>query len=541
MNTYAQKFHFIIPLFLSGFRCVFLFASLFMLLPTASIGTLWAQNQITPPATTTAGPTEPAGAATPSGVPTAASATAAATAPALQNYTLDNGLELILAPQQNAQRISIGIAFKGGTDIQTNKTAGLFRLLEQLSFRGKAGAPGEPEPAAALDAAGAEAISGGIMQDGFMFSFLVKPDQLQQGIDTLSYLFSDIRLDTAFSDPAALAEAKQSCIEATTALKDNPEAIYSHALNKKLFSSAAWRLDAEGPNATVEQASQASIKALIGQWFIPNNAALIICGAFSPDEAKTLVETACSGWQKAANPLKTAPKAFPKPGVARPAFMVYPDPSMSSGTATIELRYRGPDVASGKAETAILWAELASSQGGRLASAIVKGLPKSCAPSDITVRYEPSRSASYFSISTKIAVDSKTNVADCAMTFKELVRGSEAYALKTNASYYSAKDYSRAAETLANRRAAQLSEPASAGLLIGKSWISGGYSWFAQLPEKIGNLSARNIQSFADEYFMKNLEIVAVRLSPSAYEKLKKTFTSYGFEPITAAKAFWWQ
>lgn len=519
MNTYAQKFHFIISTLLIAF------------LSASPIGTLFAQNQPASPATTAVG------APTPAGVP----ATTSVAVPALQSYTLDNGLELILAPQQDAQQISIGIAFKGGTDIQTNKTAGLFRLLEQLSFRGRAGTPGEPEPAAALDAAGAEDVSGGIMQDGFVFSFLVKPDQLKQGIDTLSYLFSDIRLDTAFSDPSALSEAKQSCIEATSALKDDPEAVYSHALNKKLFSSAAWRLDVEGPNSTVEQASPASLKALIGQWFMPNNAALIICGAFSPDEAKSLAGIACSGWQKAASPWKTAPKAFPKPGVARPAFMVYPDPSMDSGTATIELRYRGPDVGSGKAETAILWAELASSQEGRLASAIAKGLPKSCAPSDITVHYEPSRSASYFSISTKIAVDGKTNVAECAMTFKELVRGSEAYALKTNASYYSAKDYARAVETLAARRAAQLSEPESAGLLIGKTWISGGYSWFAQLPEKIGKLSAKNIQSFADEYFMKNLEIVAVRLNPSVYEKLKKTFTSYGFELITAAKAFWWQ
>ena len=97
----------------------------------------------------------------------------------MQSYVLNNGLELIMDQQTSAQKIFLGIAVKGGTDIQTNKTAGLFRLIELLSFRGEASHPGEPEPAAALEAIGAEGLNGGILQDGFVFSYVVKPEQLK--------------------------------------------------------------------------------------------------------------------------------------------------------------------------------------------------------------------------------------------------------------------------------------------------------------------------------------------------------------------------
>ncbi|MCE5257352.1 MAG: insulinase family protein [Spirochaetaceae bacterium] len=460
---------------------------------------------------------------------------------AIQNYLLPNGMEVVLAPQQGAQKVFVGIAFKSGTDIQTSKTAGLFGLLEQLTFRGRADAPGEPEPAAALEAIGASDVSGGISRDGFSFSYLVEPDQLRQGLDTLAYLFSELRLDTAFSDPSALAAAKEACTQAAARQEDDPEAVYNHAVNKKLFSSGAWRLDVEGPESVLNQATEASLESLAEQWLVPNNAALIVCGAFAPEDAKTMVESSFSDGEKEADPWKSAPKPFPKPGVARPTFMVYPDPSVIPGQAKIEMRYRGPDISSGKAATAILWAEMASSEDGRLAAAIKKGMPKGSSPSEIAVHYEAKRNSSVFSISTTIAIDAKANPADSAMTFKEIVRGSEAYALKTNAAYFSAKDYEKAKAALMDRREAQLSDPQSAGTLIGEAWTSGGYAWFSQWPDKVGKLTAKDMQAFADEYFMKNLEIVAVRLNPAEYEKRKKTFTSYGFELISPEKAFWWQ
>ncbi|HPS14778.1 MAG TPA: insulinase family protein [Spirochaetales bacterium] len=459
----------------------------------------------------------------------------------MQSYVLNNGLELIMDQQTSAQKIFLGIAVKGGTDIQTNKTAGLFRLIELLSFRGEASHPGEPEPAAALEAIGAEGLNGGILQDGFVFSYVVKPEQLKEGINTLQYLFSTVRLDTAFSDTKALAEAKEEYSAATAKLMNDPDAIYERALDKKLFAQGAWRRNAEGPDSLVAQATQAALKALINQWFLPNNAAIVVCGNFSPEEAKSYVTSAFGNWEKGPSPWQNPPKAFPKPGVSRPTFLVFPDSSISTGTAKVELRYRAPDVGSGKADAAMLWAQLAADPTGRLATAAAKSLAKGSNLADFAVHYVPSKNSSYFSVSANLAVNTKPSVVDNAMSFKEVVRGTEGYALKTNASYYAAKDYAAAAQAVAQSQAEKLRDPEQAGVFLMNSWVTGAYQWWLQTPERLAKLGPKDIQSFADEYFMKNLEVVGVRINPADYEKNKKTFAGYGFEVVSGAKAFWWQ
>lgn len=128
-----------------------------------------------------------------------------------------------------------------------------------------------------------------------------------------------------------------------------------------------------------------------------------------------------------------------------------------------------------------------------------------------------------------------------ALSFKETVRGSEMYAMKTNASYFSAKNYENAANAILERRMANLSDPAEAGALITDGWIQGGTSGIRNWPDRISKIRQKDIAAFADEYFMKNLEIVAVRLNPQDYAAKKKTFDAYGFEQLSPQKAFWWK
>ena len=254
-----------------------------------------------------------------------------------------------------------------------------------------------------------------------------------------------------------------------------------------------------------------------------------------------MIEKSFSSWKKAGDPWKTPLAAFPKPGITRPTLMAYPDPSVQPGDAFLEMRYRGPDSGSSRSPSAELWAELASQSGSRLALAIEKGMPKWSAPSAIAAKYKPSKSASWFSVSAQIALDAKGSVADSVLNFKEIVRGSEMYAMKTNAAYFTSKEYERAKEALLKKRLATLSDPLKAGAAIADGWILGGSAWMRSWSDRIGKVTSKDIASFADEYFMKNLEVVSIRLAPNDYAARKKSFDAYGFELITSQKAFWWR
>ncbi len=468
--------------------------------------------------------------------------TAATVQPAtLSSHNLANGITLILLELPGNQSLSMGISFRGGADAQTTKTAGMFHLLEQVLFRGPASIPGEPEPAGAIDALDAEAFDGGARDFRFGFSFNLPHDLLSQGLDTLAYMFSSLRLESAFADANALGTAKSASLLRINQGFSDPDAIYGAALDKKLFGDAPWRLDVPGPAYNIEAATQSSLKSFAAAWLVPNNAAVVIAGDFASAELLPQVESAFSAWKKGADPLQTALKPLPKPGIARPAFMVYPDPSIAQGEALIELRYRGPDAGSPRSAAAEIWAEMASQPDSRLVRSVVRSMPKWAAPRDILARYEISRNASWLSVSATISIDPKAGLADAILGFKETVRGTEMYAMKTNAGYFSQKEYQAAREAVAARREWQLSNPPEAVALLSDEWVFGGVAWSNARMQNLLKVESRDITGFADEFFMRNLEVTAVRLSTEDYAARKKSFDSYGFEPITPQKAFWWR
>ena len=457
------------------------------------------------------------------------------------HQTLANGLDLVVLALPSADRVSIALVFRGGAEAQTSKTAGYPRLAEGILFRGTVAAPGEPEPAGAIEALLPLSTSGGTGSDSFSVGFSLVPESLDQGLDTLADLFSELRQDSAFSDTAAIQEAKTTMLALLAQASEDPEAVYKAALDRRLFSTAAWRLDTYGAPGVVQAATSEGLRAYAATWFGPNNAVLVMTGALDPKAAFKDAESAFGAWKKAADPWKTPPAPFSKPGVSRPTLLVYPDPGVPMGEALIEMRYRGPDSPSARSVQAELWAELVDQPGSRLLKAVLAGMPSWSSPSSVEAGYTVSRTASRFSISTRIALSAKGNPADAAMTFKEIVRGSEMYALKSNPSYFAARDLEAGKTSLRGKRATALAEPETAAAYLADRWIQGGTPWLDSWETRLDAVAGKDLSSFSDEYFMKNLEIIALRIAPGEYAARKKAIDSYGFSSIGPEKAFWWQ
>lgn len=470
---------------------------------------------------------------------TAKPESAAAGAP--YRKVLDNGLEILVLEQPEADHVRMGIVFRAGATAQTAQTAGLFRLLELVLFRGNATDPGEPEPGGAVEALGAENISGGAKSDRFDFIFDIQSDRVAQGFDTLQSLFSDYRLETALADPAALEEARNAALLSLKEYSTGPDEVYEAAIVRKLFARAPWRFDTAGADYLIRAADGDKLRTLASTWLLPNNAVLIVAGDVDAAKIAVMAETAFGAWKRGSDPWKTAPAAFPKPGVTRPTWMTYPDPSVPQGQASVEMLYRGPDVAStAHYGAAILWEVLAASPTGRLSTAVQKGMPKAAQISTPTVRYRPSRDSSWFSLEFSFKLEGVSTTADRVLSLKEIVRGSEMYAMKTNLSYFSKAEYETARSSLHENRATALMDPARGITILADSWLAGGADQLVRWAERVDRTTSKEVAAFADEYFMRNLEVVALRINPADYAARKKTFDSYGFEQINAAKAFWW-
>jgi zinc protease len=459
-----------------------------------------------------------------------------------QLKTLSNGMTVFLNPIASEENVAIWLAYHAGADAQTAQTAGLFKLLELVLFNGPAASPGTTEPAAAIDVLEPNRIAGGTSLDRFEFGFSVSKEKLIPALDTILYLFSQERREFLLAQTDGVENARQS---ARALVKDSTidsDAIHEMAVAKKLFSKAPFRLDVQGADYVLEKADAATLRIFAATWLVPNNAFIAITGNFDTDQIMNLLDERFGQLPKAPNPWPASMAVFPKPGVTRPLFLVFPDSTMPSGMMQVELRYRGPDPKETSSFTALrMLEELANAPTSRFNAAIRKGMPKGAEPKEVRIAYSPNRNASWLSIIASIPLPAGEKPTDIVFSFKELARGTELYMIKSNPAYFSSSEYQAARQSLLEKNMAIQSDPLDAAAHAAALWSWGIPSFIFQETDTIMKTAQKELAQAVDTYIQKNLEVVTVRLNPDLYEASKKVFSSNGFEAVTAQNAFWWR
>jgi zinc protease len=456
--------------------------------------------------------------------------------------TLENGLTILLHPIEGAENVAVVLAYHAGADAQTASTAGLFKFLEYALFNGPAMRPGVSEPASAIDVLEPDGVEGGSGIDRFEFGFSVKKENIVPALDTLRYLFSQERRDFVFAQADGIEYARQSVRALIqNGLSDN-DIVSNIAIIKKLFSKEPYRMDTLGADYVIEKSDAATLRSLASSWLVPNNACIAIAGGFDREETIEFIAQRFGTLPKAPNPWPTGLSVFPKPGVTRPTFLVFPDSSLPSGQMQIEIRYRGPDPKDTQSYVAALMLqELANAPSSRFQTAVRKGMPKGTDIQDLRIVYAPTRNSSWLAVESTIGVPSGKNPADLAFSFKELVRGTELYMVRANASYFTSAEYQRAREALLEKKMAEEGDPLQSAARMARLWSWGIAPFLLQESDAIMKTGQKNISQLADTYVQKNLEVVMVRIDPTLYEAYKKSFSNYGFETVSSQNAFWWR
>ncbi len=457
--------------------------------------------------------------------------------PNLSRFRLANGLEVFAYRDAAVPLARVQLVFKAGAISQTQDTAGLFRLYERLLFKGSPSLPGDPSLRSVLADMGLAGIEGGTRAESVSWSITVPSSMTEKALSLWSELVKNPVLD-----PEALeglkAEAQRELAEGM-----GPDTVYEAAMTRRLFAKYPWRRDPTGSEKAIRGASLESLKALQRSWFVPNNAALFVAGDIDSAALRLAAERLFGDWKTGDDPWKKPLPPQPRPGVLRPTWIVYPDPSMPEGVASVEARYRGPDSIPDMGATygGDLWSALVSSPVGKFKTAIMKTVPKLFGTESIQASYTTQRDGAWISISSLFYVDPTLPAVDRARLFKERVRGYEITAMKTDPSYFGAKDYEEARRRLGIDRDLSLDSPDGVLDALAFWWASSSVDYFLGYPSAIAKAGPKEVSAFLDTYIMRNLEVVALRMNPADYEREKRLFEGSGFELIGSSNAFWWQ
>ena len=458
--------------------------------------------------------------------------------PGLDRFRLGNGLEVYSYPDRSVPLARIQIVFRTGAISQGPDNAGLFHLYEHMLFKGSAAHPGSAGVKASLASLGVSEWNGGTGAERVDYWITLPSSEISQGLA----FWADTLIAPTW-DAEGLEAEKEVVIQEIRGRTADPDAIYEAAVTKRLFAKYPWRRDPAGSEKAVRAATAASLRAIASTWFTPGNAAIFVGGDVDPEELRGAAQSAFGAWAAGPDPWAKALPKNPKPGVARPTWIVYPDPTMPEGIGRIEARYRGPDLAGDIASSyaADLWSSLVAPQDGRFKTALAANVPKLGGKDGMVASYVSQRDGGWISISSYFTTDPALPAVDRARAFKERERGFEITSMKTDPSYFSAAEYEAARTRILDYRA--MATDSAEGMIetLAFWWAASSIDYFAGYPSMLATTGPKEVSAFLDSYIMRNLEVVAIRMNPSDIEKEKRSFTNSGFDTVGASNAFWWQ
>ncbi len=202
-----------------------------------------------------------------------------------EKYTLDNGLEVILAPDPSTPIVFVQVWYKVGSRDEEPGLTGFAHLFEHLLFQGTENVPGEYF--APLQEVGAE-VNGSTSFDRTEYH-----EELPSQHLPLALFMESERLGWSLPilDQTMLDNQREVVKNERRQRYENPP--YGEAfvdLFQAIFPEGhPYRHMPIGSHADLEAADLEAVKAFFRKWYAPNNASLVISGHFDTAEAKSLV------------------------------------------------------------------------------------------------------------------------------------------------------------------------------------------------------------------------------------------------------------
>ncbi len=304
-----------------------------------------------------------AGAAEGAGDARLALRTAATLYEGIRALTLDNGLRVYLKPVPGSPVVTTMVAYKVGSADEDLDSTGLSHYLEHLMFKGTEQLlPGDIDRITYRNGGINNAYTG---EDYTIFHFDFPYDRWEEALRIEADRMRNLRIDERHE----FQQEKGAVLNELTRNEDEPWDLESKAILPLLFGKKSpYGHPVIGESEHVKAATAKIIKGHYDRWYHPNNASLVVCGGFDPDQALAAIRKHFGPIPRATLPPR---KQLPAVKLERPARLEMPSKfavaRLLVGYNTV--RSSDPDYPA----LSVLEGLLASGKTGRLYKAMVEG------------------------------------------------------------------------------------------------------------------------------------------------------------------------
>jgi len=273
--------------------------------------------------------------AQPSPSPTVPSTAAAAPVPA-QQFTLSNGMTLIVKPDRRAPTAVQMLWVRVGSLDEVDGTSGVAHVLEHMMFKGsKQLKPGEFSRRVAALGGRENAFT---TRDYTGYYQQIPADQLEQ----VMKLESDRFANNQWPDDEFKREIEVVKEERRMRTDDQPRALLGEQQNAAIFTASPYHRPVVGWMSDLESMTPADARAFFQAWYVPANAAIVVAGDVDVDKVRALAEKYYGSIPARAVPARK-PRTEPEQrGVRRVEFKA------PAEQAYVSLAFRAPQIGTGE-------------------------------------------------------------------------------------------------------------------------------------------------------------------------------------------------
>jgi zinc protease len=228
--------------------------------------------------------------------------------------TLDNGLKVYLKPVPKATVVTTMVAYKVGSADENLDSTGLSHYLEHLMFKGTDKLkPGDIDHITFRNGGANNAYTD---TDYTIFHFDFPYDRWEAALQIEADRMQNLRVDQKHE----FKEEKGAVCNELKRDEDEPWDLEHKAILPLLFGKTGpYGHPVIGLEQQVRAATAEIIKAHYDKWYHPNNASLVVCGGFDPDEALAKIKKLFGPIPKVELPER---KTLSKEKLKRPARLV---------------------------------------------------------------------------------------------------------------------------------------------------------------------------------------------------------------------------
>lgn len=226
-------------------------------------------------------------------------------------FTLDNGLKVIVREDHRAPVVVSQLWYRVGSSDETPGRTGLSHMLEHMMFKGSRKL-GPGEASRILRELGAQ--ENAFTSDDYTayYQILVKdrlPVALEMEADRMNFL--TLPPDEFAKELEVVKEERRLRTD------DQPTSLAYERFKAAAYVASGYHNPTIGWKADLDRLTIDDLKHWYQSWYAPNNATLVIVGDVSPDEMKTLAQRYFGDIPRRALPEQRKPLELPEPGERR--------------------------------------------------------------------------------------------------------------------------------------------------------------------------------------------------------------------------------